>query len=122
MKKVPPGVCHSYCSALGFPSKWQAQNHPKISVGSKAFTESVVLGELISHLAREQGAEVEHRAELGGTQFLWQAMVGGRHRHLRGLHRYDSRRIAGGSGQVGRRDSQRSGHARGARDNARSDV
>lgn len=50
---------------------------PKVSVGSKAFTESVVLGELISHLAREQGAQVEHRAELGGTQFLWQAMAAG---------------------------------------------
>jgi len=51
---------------------------PKISVGSKAFTESVVLGELICHLAREQGAKVEHRAELGGTQFLWQAMAAGK--------------------------------------------
>ncbi len=50
---------------------------PKISVGSKAFTESVVLGELISHLARERGAKVEHLAELGGTQFLWQAMIAG---------------------------------------------
>ncbi len=52
-------------------------DQPKISVGSKASTESVVLGELICHLAREQGAKVEHRAELGGTQFLWQAMVAG---------------------------------------------
>ncbi len=50
---------------------------PKIAVGSKAFTESVVLGELICHLAREQGATAEHRAELGGTQFLWQALVSG---------------------------------------------
>jgi osmoprotectant transport system permease protein len=50
---------------------------PTISVGSKAFTESVVLGELICHLAREIGAKAEHRAELGGTQFLWQAMIAG---------------------------------------------
>ncbi len=50
---------------------------PRISVGSKAFTESVVLGELICHLARDQGAVADHRAELGGTQFLWQAMVTG---------------------------------------------
>lgn len=49
----------------------------KISVGSKAFTESVVLGELICHLARDKGATVHHRAELGGTQFLWQAMAAG---------------------------------------------
>jgi osmoprotectant transport system permease protein len=48
-----------------------------IRVGSKAFTESVVLGELISHLVRDCGVQAEHRAELGGTQFLWQAMIKG---------------------------------------------
>ena len=54
-----------------------AAEPPHVSVGSKAFTESVVLGELIGHLARAQGATVNHRAELGGTQFLWQAMIAG---------------------------------------------
>lgn len=55
----------------------QAVDKPTIAIGSKAFTESVVLGELIGHLARSQGAKVHHRAELGGTQFLWQALVTG---------------------------------------------
>ncbi len=50
---------------------------PRIAIGSKAFTESVVLGELIGHLSRAGGAVVHHRAELGGTQFLWQALVSG---------------------------------------------
>ncbi len=55
----------------------KATGGPKIKVGSKGFTESVVLGEVISHLARNAGAEVEHRAELGGTQILWKALLSG---------------------------------------------
>jgi len=50
---------------------------PKIAVGSKSFTESVILGELLSHLAQNSGAQVQHRAELGGTQILWQALITG---------------------------------------------
>jgi osmoprotectant transport system permease protein len=50
---------------------------PKITVGSKSFTESVILGELLSHLAQNSGAQVQHRAELGGTQILWQALITG---------------------------------------------
>ncbi len=42
--------------------------------GSKKFTESVVLGELIAHLLRDSGARVEHRRDLGGTQVLWKAL------------------------------------------------
>ncbi|MEQ1825349.1 MAG: glycine betaine ABC transporter substrate-binding protein [Pirellula sp.] len=45
-----------------------------IRIGSKSFTESVILGECLSHLARSAGVKVEHRAELGGTQILWQAL------------------------------------------------
>ena len=54
-----------------------ASSEEKIIVGSKSFTESVILGELLTHLARDAGAEVEHRSELGGTQVLWQALIGG---------------------------------------------
>jgi osmoprotectant transport system permease protein len=49
----------------------------KVLVGSKAFTESVILGELLSHVARASGAKAEHRAELGGTQVLWKALQSG---------------------------------------------
>jgi osmoprotectant transport system permease protein len=56
----------------------QAQSDETVvRVGSKGFTESVVLGELISHLARDAGNKAEHRAELGGTQVLWNALVDG---------------------------------------------
>jgi osmoprotectant transport system permease protein len=49
----------------------------QVGIGSKSFTESVILGELLAHLARESGAQVQHRAELGGTQILWQALITG---------------------------------------------
>jgi osmoprotectant transport system permease protein len=48
-----------------------------LRIGSKSFTESVLLGECLAHLARDSGAKVEHRAELGGTQVLWQALLQG---------------------------------------------
>ncbi len=48
-----------------------------VTVGSKSFTESVILGEAIAHLARSAGAHVEHKGELGGTQVLWKALLRG---------------------------------------------
>ncbi len=49
----------------------------QITVGSKTFTESVILSEMLSQLAKDAGAEVSHRRGLGGTQVLWQALVRG---------------------------------------------
>jgi osmoprotectant transport system permease protein len=54
-----------------------AQAAPKVTVGSKKFTEAVVLGEMAAHLARAAGAQVEHRRDLGGTQVLWKALLAG---------------------------------------------
>ncbi|AKI99908.1 osmoprotectant transport system permease protein [Archangium gephyra] len=45
-----------------------------VRVGSKKFTESVILGDMVTQLARSTGARAEHRRELGGTQVLWQAL------------------------------------------------
>ena len=46
-----------------------------LRVGSKQFTESVVLGEIVAQLGRHAGAQVEHRRELGGTQILFNALL-----------------------------------------------
>jgi osmoprotectant transport system permease protein len=46
-------------------------------IGSKKFTESVILGEIVSGLARNAGIKVVHRKELGGTRVLWDALVKG---------------------------------------------
>ena len=51
-----------------------AQN---VTVGSKVFTESVVLGEVATQLARSTGAEAEHRREVGGTRVVWEALLRG---------------------------------------------
>ena len=48
-----------------------------VRVGSKKFTESVVLGEIVTQLMRNTGVEAEHRAQLGGTQVLWHALLAG---------------------------------------------
>lgn len=48
-----------------------------IVVGSKLFPESWILGEAITHLARDAGAEVTHRKNLGATQIVFEALKQG---------------------------------------------
>lgn len=50
---------------------------PEIRIGSKQFTESVILGEIAAGLATRAGGRGEHRRELGGTRILWDALVRG---------------------------------------------
>ena len=50
---------------------------PEVRVGSKKFTESVVLGEMATHLARSAEASAVHLRELGGTRVLWNALLKG---------------------------------------------
>lgn len=49
----------------------------QVTIGSKKFTESVILGEVIAHLARDAGVQPLHRRELGGTRILWNALLNG---------------------------------------------
>jgi osmoprotectant transport system permease protein len=49
----------------------------KVTIGSKKFTESVILGEIIYHLAGNAGVQSVHRRELGGTRILWKALLKG---------------------------------------------
>jgi osmoprotectant transport system permease protein len=51
-----------------------AANPAPVVVGSKAFTESVILAELAAQLVRRAGVPATHRAELGGTRLLWNAL------------------------------------------------
>lgn len=46
-------------------------------IGSKAFTESVILGEIATQLTGEAGYDAEHRRQLGGTRVLWSALIRG---------------------------------------------
>ncbi|NNF58585.1 MAG: ABC transporter permease subunit [Rhodothermaceae bacterium] len=59
---------------LGSPSVGAQGDDAPLVVGSKKFTESVILGEMAAQLLREAGLAAEHRAEVGGTRVLWEAL------------------------------------------------
>ena len=50
---------------------------PEVKIGSKAFTESVILGDIVSLIVRNAGAIPVQRRELGGTRVLWNALLNG---------------------------------------------
>ncbi len=54
-----------------------ARGDEPIRVGSKVFTEGVVLGEVATQTIRAAGLTVEHRRELGGSRILWNALLRG---------------------------------------------
>ncbi len=47
---------------------------PVVRVGSKTFTESVILGEIAGQLLNDAGVPATHLRELGGTQVLFHAL------------------------------------------------
>ena len=49
----------------------------KVVVGSKRFTESYILGEIVTQTLQGQGVSVEHRQGLGNTGILEQALMSG---------------------------------------------
>ena len=56
----------------------QAVSAAPVIVGSKVFTESVILGEVATQSLRQQGIEARHDRELGSTRILWTALLSGR--------------------------------------------
>lgn len=48
-----------------------------VRTGSKSFTESVVLGEVLAQLAQDAGAAAQHEAQLGGSRVLFEALLVG---------------------------------------------
>jgi osmoprotectant transport system permease protein len=52
------------------------QKRPVV-IGSKAFTESVLLGEIALASLRENGIKATHRRQLGGTRIVWRALERG---------------------------------------------
>ncbi|MEO8779905.1 MAG: glycine betaine ABC transporter substrate-binding protein, partial [Rhodanobacter sp.] len=61
-------------ASLVLPSWVQAR---AVQIGSKQFTESVILGEIARLSARDAGIDAVHRRELGGTSILWKALQQG---------------------------------------------
>lgn len=48
-----------------------------VRVGTKTFTESVLLGDILSQLIESGGHQTELIKQLGGTQILWSSLTGG---------------------------------------------
>lgn len=63
--------------ALLIPRPALAEPAATVKVGSKKFTESVILAEAVVQLIQGAGGRAEHRAELGGTTVLWNALLAG---------------------------------------------
>src|SRR5437870_10870398 len=65
------------CAALIlFPFVSFASDNP-VTIGSKKFTESYVLGEIAKRTLNDSGIRTDHRQGMGGTIILWEALRGG---------------------------------------------
>ena len=67
-------LCISLVPGLPAPARAAA---PEVDIGSKNFTESVILARMAGHLAESAGAQVQLRLQLGGTRVLWDSLVQG---------------------------------------------
>ena len=63
-------------ASLLMPAPAWSADEP-ISVGSKKFTESVILGEIVVGLIESTGRKATHRSQLGGTRVAWKALKQG---------------------------------------------
>ena len=68
-------VCNILIASL-FPLSVHSST-PEIKIGSKKFTESVILGEIVTHLVKSTGEQPVYLRELGGTRVLWNALKKG---------------------------------------------
>ena len=51
-----------------------SQEESKIKIGSKKFTENVILGEILTQIINSENHNAVHIRELGGTRILWNAL------------------------------------------------
>jgi len=58
-------------------SLWPASGPARLVVGSKNFTEQIVLSEIVAQQLEDAGLEIERRFNLGGTTIAHQALVAG---------------------------------------------
>lgn len=60
------------------PTSAQPADSTRVVVGSKKFTENVILGWMATHLIEATTSlPARHEAELGGSRFLWEALLRG---------------------------------------------
>jgi osmoprotectant transport system permease protein len=64
-------------AAGSVPALSAADSARTVTVGSKSFTESVVLGEIATQALNENHVPARHRRELGGSRIVWDALLAG---------------------------------------------
>lgn len=62
---------------FSFGNIFAQKENTEVKVGSKKFTESVILGEIITQLGRVENSNIKHLREIGGTRVLWNALIKG---------------------------------------------
>ncbi len=76
--RAPPRCLLTILLVLGLhASGTSAARETPVVVGSKQFTEGVILGEVVRLLITDRGQPVIHQAGLGGTRILWDALLAG---------------------------------------------
>lgn len=65
-----------FSGIIGSSSAQNSSNEP-VKIGTKVFTESVILGEVLKQSIESDGYQTEFYDQLGGTRILWNAMVDG---------------------------------------------
>ncbi len=86
LKKVPASNSFQKISIWGITlllmfsfagRKSYAQEVEPVKVGTKLFTESVIIGEISYQMLQEEGFETQFYKQLGGTRILWNALLSG---------------------------------------------
>ena len=67
----------AFTSLAGVSGAAAQDDGPTITVGSKDFTESIILAEMVAALLEDAGYTVERQLNLGGTAVVHQALVNG---------------------------------------------
>ncbi|WP_018126169.1 glycine betaine ABC transporter substrate-binding protein [Balneola vulgaris] len=71
-------ACISLVLGLFLPIAILAQdNNKEVVIGSKLFTESVIIGEITNQLLIDNGYQTQYKSQLGGTRILWNALLEG---------------------------------------------
>ncbi len=65
----------SSCFLLAFALIVNSISTHAITIGSKKFTENVILAEIARQLIEYEGYVIHHKKDLGGTRILWEALL-----------------------------------------------
>lgn len=74
LQQMVIGICFT---AMLINVSAQTASENNIIIGSKTFTESIILAEIAKQVLEENGQHVSHLSGLGGTRILWSALLAG---------------------------------------------